>query len=168
MQTMMTELQQPGYLHVLLNHLPIIGTGCGLFGLLVALFFRSRVALLPALAIVMLAGVSAWPVYVTGSQAYRPIMKISDEPGRDWLNEHVDRADRTTWIFYVMAGIAAVSIAAPVNWPGSAIPLAAITGIFALVSLAAGGYIAQAGGLIRHVEFRVSGPQPVQPVQSAR
>ncbi len=153
----MTELQQPGYLHVLINHLPIIGTAVGLFGLIVALLLRSRIALVPALAIVLLAGVSAWPVYVTGGGAYRPIMKISDDPGRDWLDEHMERADRTTWVFYVMAGVAAVAMAAPLKWPKSAIPLGIAAIIATIAGLGAAGYIAQAAGPIRHMEFRVPG-----------
>jgi len=156
----MTELQQPGYLHVLINHLPIIGTVVGLFGLAIALLLRSRIALVPALSIVLLAGISAWPVYVTGSDAYRPIMKISDDPGRAWLDEHMDRADRMTWVFYVMAGIAAVALAAPVKWPKSAIPLGIATALAAMAGTITGGYIAQAGGLVRHTEFRVPGHMP--------
>jgi hypothetical protein len=35
------------------------------------------------------------------------------DPGHDWLNEYMDRADRTTWISYVMAGVAAVAKASP-------------------------------------------------------
>jgi hypothetical protein len=46
------------------------------------------------------------------------------------------------------------------RWPGSAVPLSLAAGVFALASFAAGGYIAQAGGLIRHVEFRVPGQSP--------
>lgn len=157
---MFTELQAPGYLHVLINHVPIIGTGVGLFGLVIALFLRNRVAILPVLAILVLSGISAWPVYVTGSNAYRPIMKISDDTGRHWLNEHMDRADRVTWVFYAMAGIAAIAIVAPLKWPKSAFPLSIITLIFTLGALGAAGYIAQAGGLIRHVEFRVPGLLP--------
>lgn len=154
---MMPELQQPGYLHVVLNHLPIVGTGAGLFALVVGLLLRTRSALIPALAVLVLAGTSAWPVSVTGHKAYRPLMKISDDPGRDWLDEHEERAEETTWIFYAMAGVAATAIVLPVKWPRSAIPLGIVAGVSALVSLAAGAYIAQAGGLIRHVEFRVPG-----------
>ena len=157
---MPVELQAPGYLHVLINHLPIIGTGVGLFGLVIALFLRNRVALLPVLAILVLSGISAWPVYVTGSNAYRPIMKISDNTGRDWLNEHSDRADRVIWVFYAMAGIAAIAIVAPMKWPKSAFPLGILSLFFALGGLGAAGYIAQAGGMIRHVEFRVPGLLP--------
>ena len=157
---MMSELQQPGYLHVLLNHLPIIGTAVGIFGLSIGLFLRNRLALVPALAIIVLSGVSAWPVSVAGDHAYRPIMKISDDPGREWLDEHSDRADRTIWILYVMAGVAAVAIVAPIKWPQTAIPLGIITILAALAGLSAGGYIAQAGGRVRHVEFRVPGQLP--------
>jgi hypothetical protein len=152
---MPAELQAPGYLHVLINHLPIIGSAVGLFGLLIALLLRNRLALVPALAIVILSGLSAWPVYITGSDAYRPIMKILDESGRAWLNEHRDRADGTIWIFYLMAGIGTAALVAPCKWPKSALPLGIATAFSVLAALGAAGYIAQAGGLIRHVEFRV-------------
>ena len=81
-------------------------------------------------------------------------------PGREWLDEHSDRADRTIGILYVMAGVAAVAIVAPIKWPQTAIPLGIITILAALAGLAAGGYIAQAGGRVRHVEFRVPGQLP--------
>jgi hypothetical protein len=38
----MDELSRPGYLHVVLNHLPILGMPFGLFGFGVALLLRSR------------------------------------------------------------------------------------------------------------------------------
>jgi hypothetical protein len=50
---MFSELQQPGYLHVLINHLPIIGTAMGVLTLLIGLALRLRKALLPGLAIVV-------------------------------------------------------------------------------------------------------------------
>lgn len=158
---MLTELQQPGYVHVLINHLPIIGTFMGLIGVFVGLILRQHRALIPGLAILLIAGISAWPVYETGSSAYKPIRKISDEVGADWLDAHMDRADQTVWAFYVMAGFAAVAIVAPVRWPRSAIPLAAVTLVAAVGCSAVGAYIAQPGGLIRHIEFRVSTTQPL-------
>ncbi|HEY8899097.1 MAG TPA: hypothetical protein VIM61_01595 [Chthoniobacterales bacterium] len=99
---MFSELQHPGYLHILINHLPIIGTAMGVLALLVGLALRSRAALLPGLVIVLVAGISAWPVYETGSDAYKSIRKISDYDGSDWLDEHMDRADKTVWTFYAM------------------------------------------------------------------
>ncbi len=156
----MTELQHPAYWHVLINHAPIIGAAAALAGLCVALLLRSRIALVPALAILVLAGVSAWPVYVTGENAYRPIMKIADDPGREWLDEHMERADRLTWIFFAMAGAALAALLAPLKWPGSAMPLGIAAAMAAMAAIAAGAWIAQAGGLVRHVEFRAAAQAP--------
>ncbi|MEO8338698.1 MAG: hypothetical protein ABI604_03150 [Nitrospirota bacterium] len=151
---MFTEFQQPAYLHLLINHLPIIGTGVGLLGLIVGLLLRHPLALIPALIILLFSGLSAWPVYVTGSSAYKPIHKIADEAGVNWLDEHMDRADNTVWVFYVMAGFAALSLTVPLKWPKSVKPLAILVLVSAIGSLGVGGYIAQAGGRIRHTELR--------------
>ena len=46
----MDELSRPCYLHVVLNHLPILGMPFGRFGFVVALLLRSRAARVTALA----------------------------------------------------------------------------------------------------------------------
>jgi len=151
---MLSELQQPGYLHVLINHLPIIGTAMGALGLVVALIMRQRIALIPVLAIVLVSGISAWPVDATGEAAYSAIYRVSDDAGRDWLDEHRERADRSIWAFYAMAGLAALALVVPLRWPRASVPLAAATAVAAIACTAVGGYIAQPGGLVRHTEFR--------------
>ena len=78
---MIEQLSNPAYQHLLINHVPIIGIVMGLVGLGVAFLTRQRVAFLPALAILVVAGASAWPVYETGSNAYKPIRKIADDCG---------------------------------------------------------------------------------------
>jgi hypothetical protein len=161
---MFSELQQPGYLHVLINHLPIIGTAMGVVAMLIGLALRARKALLPGLAIVLISGISAWPVYETGSAAYKSIRKIADDPGSDWLDEHMDRADSTVWTFYAMAGIAGLAIFVPLRWPRTSIPLAAAATLAAVACTGVAGYIAQPGGLVRHTEFRPPiAPEPAAP-----
>lgn len=151
---MFSEFQQPGYLHVVINHLPIVGTEMGALALIAAFILRQRAAFITALMIVLFAGVSAWPVYETGEAAYKSIRKISDDAGSDWLDEHMDRADRTVWAFYMMAGLAAIALVAPARWPRLSLPLALITTLAAFVCIGVGIYIAEAGGKIRHTEFR--------------
>ncbi len=152
---MFSELQQPAYLHVLINHLPIIGTAIGALALLIAIVLRQRVALIPTLIIILVAGASAWPVYETGSAAYPSIRKISDDAGSDELDQHLDRAERTVWTFYAMAGLAAIALIVPMRWPRTSLPLAIATVLAAIACTAVGGYIAQSGGRIRHTEFRL-------------
>jgi len=157
---MLSEFQQPGYIHVLINHLPIIGTAMGVTALLVGLALRVRAALLPGLVIVLISGISAWPVYETGSAAYKSIRKISDYDGSDWLDEHMDRADRTVWTFYAMAGLAGLALVLPKRWPQTGTPLAAASALAAVICTGVSGYIAQPGGLVRHTEFRPAAAAP--------
>lgn len=126
----------------------------GLLALLIAFITRQRVALVPALVVIIVAGFSAWPVYDTGSDAYKPIHRIADDAGIDWLDTHMDRADDATWTFYAMAGIATLALVLLWKWPRAAIPVSAMTALAAIVCLFVAAWIAEAGGRIRHPEFR--------------
>ncbi|MBE2203955.1 MAG: hypothetical protein IAE94_06435 [Chthoniobacterales bacterium] len=161
----MEELANPAYQHVLINHLPIIGTAMGLLALVVAFITRKRAAFVPALIIVMVAGASAWPVYETGSAAYKPIRRIADDAGIDWLDTHMDRADQATWAFYAMAGLATLALVLPWKWPRSAVSLSVLTALAAVACLFVAAWIAEAGGRVRHPEFRPPdqvAPQPTE------
>jgi hypothetical protein len=57
------------YIHILINHFPIILTVLGSAALLLALIVRQRVVWLYALATLTLAGVSIYPVFFTGDHA---------------------------------------------------------------------------------------------------
>jgi hypothetical protein len=57
------------YLHILINHFPIILTVVGSTALVLAFIVRRRVVWLYAVATLTLAGVSIYPVFFTGDQA---------------------------------------------------------------------------------------------------
>jgi hypothetical protein len=159
MDGLLRSLRQPEYLHVLLNPLPVYGLAVSWIGLLVALILRSRSAQLATLTIVMLSAASAWPVYELGQDAYDVVYSFSDEPGDAWLAEHKERAEHLIYFFYALALLSAAAIALPAKWPKSALPLALAVLIGGAFVLGMGGYIAYAGGKVRHREFR-SGPLP--------
>jgi disulfide bond formation protein DsbB len=155
-------LKQPEYIHVLLNPLPLYGLSMGLIGLLIALLLRSRPAKIATLAIVLISAASAWPVFEFGEQAYDPVLSMADEDGQAWLKEHQDRAEDLIYFFYALAVLSAAAILAPIKWPKSSVVLAIIVLLFGSVVLGMGGYIAYAGGKIRHREFR-NEPPPKRP-----
>jgi len=157
-------LQQPEYVHTLINPLPIYGLGIGLFALIIAMFLRHRSAHITALTVIFLAAASAWPVKYYGDEAYDRVLSMSDETGAAWLAAHEDRADKFIWTFYLLAAVAAATIVLPKKFPKTAMPLIISTVLLSVASLAAGGYIAYAGGRIRHREFR-TGPPPPKPVE---
>jgi hypothetical protein len=153
----MTELdllKKPEYIHVLLNHLPIYGTILAALAVAISLILRSRAAQITALVLALIAGVSAYPVFVSGQRAYKTIRGLSDDDGADWLDEHMDRAEKTIDAFYFLALLAVAGLLVPIKWPKLAFPLAALTLVAAILCSGIAAYIALPGGRIRHPEFR--------------
>ena len=160
-------LQQPEYIHVLINPLPVYGLAAGLIGLIVAIFQRSRRATIAGLVIVLISGASAWPVYELGQQAYDRVLSMADNDGQAWLAEHANRAHNLVWIFYALAGLSAAGLIIPIKWPRSSIWFATIVLVMGALCLGVGGYISYAGGRVRHREFRLEPPPKALPDQSA-
>ena len=166
--TVLRDLRQPEYIHVLLNPLPVYGLLIAWIGLIVAFFFKNRRAQLATLVLVLISSISAWPVYEFGQQAYDRVLSMADEDGHACLDEHRDRAEDLIWIFYALAVLSAIAIAAPIKWPKSSGPLVIAVILLGAVTLGSGGYIAYAGGRIRHREFRNVPPPPRKPEQEHR
>lgn len=160
MEALLRDLQQPEYLHVLLNPLPVYGLAIALFGLIAATYLRSRGGQVTALVLVFASAASAWPVAHYGDEAYDRVLSMADEPGQAWLAAHADRADDLVWIFYGLAALAAAAIFAPKKWPKTATPLVIATIAISFCALGAGGYLGYLGGRIRHREFRNAPPPP--------
>jgi alpha-D-ribose 1-methylphosphonate 5-triphosphate synthase subunit PhnH len=155
-------LQQPEYLHVLLNPLPVYGLAIAVFGLITAMCLGTRGGQVTALVLIFICAASAWPVAHYGEAAEDRVLVAADNDGQAWLKAHAHRADDLIWIFYVLALVSAAAIFAPKKWPKTTRPLAVATLILAIASLGAGSYIAYAGGKIRHREFRTV-PPPERP-----
>ena len=160
---LLRDLQQPEYIHVLLNPLPVYGLLIGLIGLVLAVVLKSRRAQIATLTLVLISSASAWPVYEFGQQGYDRVLSMVDEDGRAWLDEHRERGEDLIWIFYGLIALSAIAIAAPIKWPRSSLPLAVAVVLLGAVTLGSGVYIAYAGGRVRHREFRT---EPAPPKRS--
>lgn len=156
-------LQQPEYVHVLLNPLPVYGLLISWIALIGALISKSRRALIVTLLLVFMTSISAWPVYEFGEQGYDRVLAMTDDDGHAWLDEHQDRAQKVIYIFYALAALSIAAIVIPLRWPKSSRPLAIAVVLLGATALASGCYIAYAGGKIRHREFR---NEPAPPIKS--
>ena len=152
-------LRQPEYLHTLLHPLPIWGVAAGMLGLVIALAQRSRAAQVATLAIVLVSSISAVPVYLLGGAAEDRVEGIVDDVGREWLEEHEQRGEQAIYVFCALAAVTLIALIAPAKWPRVSAPLSLAVLVLCVISLAIGGYVARAGGQIRHREFR-TGPLP--------
>jgi hypothetical protein len=159
-ESLLRDLRQPEYIHVLLNPFPVYGLLVGLIGLVLALILKSRGARFATLLLVLISSATAWPVYEFGQQGYDRVLSMADDDGRAWLDEHRDRAEDFIWVFYALAALSAIALAVPTKWPKSSVPLAVAVILLGAVTLGSGAYIAFAGGRVRHREFRNEPPPP--------
>jgi len=159
MEKFSTLLQQPEYVHTAINHFPLIGLFVAMLTLAVALIVRSLIATQIALALVCLLSVSVWPVYSYGEAGYDRVLSMADENGQAFLRHHEHLAERWVFLYYVTAGVAALGFGLSWKWPRLLIWFSLLSLVLSAASLTVGIVIAQAGGQIRHREFRY-GPPP--------
>lgn len=154
-------LQQPEYVHVLLNHLPITGLFVAWSGLVVAVALNNRFATRFSLVLVAALSLSVWPVAHYGEEAYDRVLSMTDEVGGQYLEHHQTLAERWIFLYYVTAAAAVAALV--VNWkrPRGARWSAGAVIVLAAASLVAGAVIAEYGGPARHREFRY-GPSPAK------
>ena len=158
--TLWQHLSDPEYVHVLINPLPVYGLAISVLALALALILRTPKVTMAALVLVFVSGVSAWPTYHYGEAGYDRVKALSDDAGVKWLDEHMARGEKLIWAFYVLAGVSAIGVAAVAKWPRTSFSISVLTLVLGSATLGIGGYIAYAGGHVRHREFRFE-PAPI-------
>jgi len=141
------------YAHLLLNHLPVLGTAFGVLLLLLAFVRRSDELKRVGMGVFVAAALSAAPAYFTGESAEDTVEKL---PGisKAMMHEHEDAAEGAAVALGVLgtvslAGLVCFRRAACVpNWMSvSSLALAIVVAV--LMARAA-----SLGGRIHHPEIR--------------
>lgn len=151
------------YLHITINHIPIILTGLGFLATLVAFGSRKRVVWIYALATLTLSGLSVYPVFFAGSQA-EDIVMDHDRNARDAIDDHEEAADWALWTVLVTGALSAYGLyrmrkdvnGVPPVWFRAVILVA---GLFAIATVVRTSI---EGGAIRHADWErtLSAPPP--------
>ena len=151
-------LENPAYRHVLLNHLPITGLAVAACVLAWGDFEDRWASIVLGLVLVAVSSLSAAVVMQAGDAAYPFLFDQLDGHGQAWLDHHVflaERFGRGLPINGVLAVFAIAVGARRLAWRRRlGLALLATT----CASLVAAVVIAEAGGRIRHSEFRTSNP----------
>jgi hypothetical protein len=154
------------YLHLLTNHFPIMVTAFGIMVLVFALVTRRRAVWMYALATLAVAGLSAGPVYLTGSQAEETVEGMKAvQPAR--LDAHEENAELAIWFLLGMGAISGYGFWQMRRAPADEQPRAWLRGVVAATALASMATItvtAQSGGKISHGDNTLMGkPSIVAP-----
>lgn len=152
------HLTQSEYLHVLIHPFPILGMALAAPLLLFALAVRNRGTKEAGLILIMLAASGALATVKLGQKAYDRVYNGIELESQQWADVHMERAESAQWAFYLTGLLAILALAASRRKPAWDKPatLAATSG--ALLCSALGGWIAHAGGQVRHSEFRLGPP----------
>jgi hypothetical protein len=94
------------YIHILINHLPIILALLGAAAAVLSLFLHKRALWLYAVASLTLAGLSAYPVVLTGREAEESMEKMPYVTRRA-IHEHEDAAELSMWILLATGVVSA-------------------------------------------------------------
>lgn len=94
------------YIHLLLNHFPVVLTVVGTAVLLLALVVRRRAVWLYALATLTLSGLSVYPVFFTGDKA-ADAQRTTWYIVRSMLEEHDQAADFALISLLIMGAVSA-------------------------------------------------------------
>ena len=144
------------HLHLMMNHVPVMGV---LFAFLVALIggiARSKIAVRVGLIMLVLSGLIAVPVYLTGESAEELVEGL---PG---VSEAlIDRHESAAAISIALVGVSSVLALLTLAFSGASKQL--VPGAFfiatMLVTLLSGASVintANLGGQIRHTEIRAA------------
>ncbi len=159
MSTISRLLQQPEYLHAALNHFPLIGLFVAILAAIAGLVTRSKAATFIGLGLLAATSLSIWPVVELGEGGFDRVLAMADDPGQAYLKYHAQIAHQWAFLYYITLGLSVLTMLLAWKWPRVLLPGSILAVLVAIGSLVAGIYIAQAGGEIRHREFRF-GPAP--------
>ena len=155
----METLLTPAHLHLALNHIPIIGLAVACIPVLVGILFHSRGALASGLLAVVLCAGTMPAIIETGEAAQESFVDGSIEPGMDTagkeaFREHSGRAKFTAPVVYAAGILALAALLTLIKFPRQAAwgSWAVLLGV--ALSIALSIWTAEAGGRIRHPEFR--------------
>jgi hypothetical protein len=155
MQTLFT----PAHLHLAINHVPIIGVAVACFSVLIGIVFHSRGALASGLVAVLLC-VGTMPfIMQTGEAARESFVDGSIDPGMDAagnaaFKEHAHRAATTAPVVYAVGILALLALLFLIKFPRQAAWIAWGVLLGSAISISLSVWTAEAGGRIRHSEFR--------------
>ena len=157
----------PEHIHVVVNHIPLIGLGCALLLLLIGLVGRRKESLTIGLLLAALCGGATPVVMWSGEEAEHEWLHSESAAhlgaeGHAWAKEHEERAETGVWVIYAATVLSVLSLATmrikklkKVFWT-----LTVLTTLGCAASIATAAWIADSGGKISHPEFR-TGPAPL-------
>ena len=141
------------HLHLLMNHIPVIGIPIVGVLLVLALIMKQQALFRIALGFTVLLALMTVPVYLSGEPAEEIVEDLTGVP-HAFIEEHEEIAQVTLIATEVLGALALLGLA--LAWKRGRVPKPLAYGSLVLVLIASGllARTAYLGGQIRHTEIR--------------
>ena len=141
------------HVHLMLNHIPLVGIGFTTLLLILAMLRRSNELINIALVFVVVVALWAIPVYLTGEPAEEI---VEDLPGvsEQLIEEHEEQAEIAFIFVEVTGALALISLIVRLYSDKFGHRLALLTLLVLIISSGLMAWTANLGGKIRHPEIR--------------
>jgi hypothetical protein len=152
----------PEHLHVILNHVPMIGIAASGIPLLYGLIGKQRHAVIVGLSMLVIFAAFTPLVVTFGEEAEErfhdnaALAAMIDAAGMEWMHTHEDRAEPVAIIVYIAGGLGLLGLLATIARKKLQAAAAIVALIGCVVSVGGMAWVADAGGKIRHPEFRAT------------
>jgi uncharacterized membrane protein len=150
----------PGYIHLLLNHLPVVGVLAGIPILLTGLLKKKSLLTETALWLFLASAIITVPVYFSGDNAEHEVEEYALVSEHE-LEEHEDWGKRSLWLGGALGFLALLGILQLRKNPEAAQKLLWAIFIFSLLTMVSHGITSMEGGKIRRPELRGEDPKTV-------
>ena len=147
------------HLHLLTNHIPVIGTAIGIFILLAGMFRKSLELQVAAYLIFVLSTFGVIISYFTGDSAAESVEYIYDVSERN-IETHANAARTTFFCMLVLAVLSLFALLIANKKPERSGSVAQLILLVAAVSIGLAAYTSNLGGKIRHTEIDQKQNQP--------
>lgn len=141
------------YIHLVINHFPIIGVIIGTILLAIGMTFKNQGVKISGLGTIFFASLMAIIAYMTGDPAEQ-FMKGLPDVARSLISRHENIATVGMYLMVTAGLLAASSIYSIWKKDKYIRLLIIITLVFSMISSGMMVYIGRTGGQIRHSEFR--------------
>ena len=139
-------------IHLAFTHVPVILSFVGLIMLIVAFFTKNTTLTKTSYVLLLIAGVSAIPVFLTGEGAEEVVENL---PGvSEGIIERHEEVAKLAMVSIAVAGLAALAAFFSFRWQSVARVFKVTVLLLAIASAGLMAQTAHLGGQIRHTEIR--------------
>lgn len=145
--------------HLILNHLPLVGSLVAALVLLFGLFLKARVISRVGLIIFVCSALLTFPTVETGEAAEHQLEEANAEYSHDQIHEHEEMAESFAWLARITGLVALIAYFFSFGAGRIGLSLRILALLGALATTAYGAQVAHEGGKISHPFLRDAGSE---------